>query len=392
MKKKYLIIIIISLIIFFEPQLFKEENVQFASKIDMVYKMLKLISTGCIIYIYMMELKKVSKLVIFKFLIQAIFFISTIINNGDIIRLLGPSITTITMAMIGELIIKKGAIIPVLKTINKYFLFCYIINLISIILIDFTNFRNITNVYFLGIDNRFIFTFLPWIFCEGIVSYMENKKFTKKFYIVLILIEIILIYKLSLSAMFCTMLFFMVSVKKIRLEKYNKITFFIIILLNLLLVLFNVTSKFSNILSIMNRDVTLSGRTFLWKATTESIKENLFIGSGMKSVASDKLFFYNSTAPYYFDFCKVTHPHNLFLSIAYRGGLISLSIFLIIVYRCLKKIKLNIKNPVSKLLYISIIVIMILSLFDTLDFAGLYFIFAFCWFIEFYCKRGITND
>ena len=38
------------------------------------------------------------------------------------------------------------------------------------------------------------------------------------------------------------------------------------------------------------------------------------------------------------------------------------------------------------------VAIMITSIFDTMDFAGLYFIFAFCWFIPFLGKGAGVND
>lgn len=393
MKKKYIILIILSLIIFFEPQMFKEEAFAFAYNFDYIYKILKLLSAVFIIYIYLKHLKKISWFVSLIVIIQLITFISTLVNHGDIIRFMGPAITTFTMAMIAELIIKKNEVLSVLKPINKYFLICYIINIMSIILVDFTSFNDIANnVYFLGIDNRFIFTFLPWVVSEGIVSYIEKGHFSKRFYFILILVEGVLLYRFSLAAMLVMLLFLLVGVKKINFQKYNNITFFGMILANVSLLLFNVTKYFSNILSFFNRDITLSGRTFLWNGTIKSIKSNLSLGTGMKSLANDKLFFFRTSSPYYLDWCKVSHPHNSLLAITYRGGIVCVLIYLFLIYICLKNLKQNHKNQISKLLYISMVVIMITSLFDTMDFAGLYFIFAFCWFIPFLNKEVDVND
>lgn len=102
----------------------------------------------------------------------------------------------------------------------------------------------------------------------------------------------------------------------------------------------------------------------------------------MKSAIADKLFFFNSTKPYYLEFCKVTHPHNSLVAIAYRGGILSLIVYLIIFYRSLRNLKRNKNHKLANLLFITLIIIIVTSLFDTMDLASLYFIFGLCCFVE----------
>ena len=382
MKKKDIIFFVISLIIFFEPQIFKEESVIFANFVDNIYKVLKIVCATIIGLKYLKYIKTPSKFIVLTCLLQFITFLSTIINKGDIIRFVGPAITTIAMAMTSVLLIKNDELLSVLKKVNVYFRICFVINIISIILIDFTSFRKICNTYFLGIDNRFIFTFLPWIIFEGITSYIEYGKLTKKYYLSLILCEVVLFYKFSVSAMLSLLLLVIPIITKINLSKFKNIAFISMVISNILLVVNNISKYFSRFLTFLSRDVTLSGRTFIWKGALEEIKNSPLIGRGMKSILDDKLFFYNSTSPYYLEFCKVTHPHNSLLAIAYRGGILALIIYLIIFYRSLKNLKKNKDNKMANILFISLIIIIITSLFDTMDFAGLYFVFGLCCYID----------
>lgn len=381
MKKGEIAFFVFSLIVFFEPQIFKEDIVNFATSVDNIYKILK-ISCAVIIFWNYLKNKKISKLVMLTIGLQSVTILATIINKGSLTRLVGPAITTIVMAMICEILIEKKELLNVLKKINIYFRCCFVLNLISIILIDFTSFKDICSVYFLGIDNRFIFTFLPWILFEGITSYLEYGKLTKRYYICFIAVETVLFYRYSLSAMLSLLLFLIPVIKKIHFARFKNTAFIGMIISNAMFTIFNITEHLSKILSFMSRDVTLSGRTFLWKGVIEEFKTSPIIGRGMKSIVDDKIFFYNSTKPYYLEYAKVIHPHNSLMAIVYRGGILALMIYLSIFYKSLKKLKKNKNHILANLLFSTLLIVIVTSVFDTMDFAGLYFIFALCCCID----------
>lgn len=381
MKKREIIFYVFSLMVFFEPQIFKENAIDIAGKIDMIYKILKISCAVVISWLYIKD-KKISKLVLLTIILQSITFISTIMNHGSITRFIGPAITTIVMAMICEILIKKKELVKVLKKINLYFRICFILNLISIVLIDFTSFKDICNVYFLGIDNRFIFTFLPWILFEGITSYLEYGKLTKRYYLSFLAVEIVLCYRYSLSAMISLLLFLLPIFNKICFAKFKYTTFIGMIVSNVSLTVFNIAEYLGKVLAFMNRDITLSGRTFLWQGVMEEFKSSPFLGKGMKSMTEDEMFFYHSTSPYFLESCKVIHPHNSFMAVVYRGGILSLIAYLAIFYKSLKNLKKNKNHILANLLFSALLIVIVTSLFDTMDFAGLYFIFALCCFLD----------
>lgn len=279
MSKREIYFFIFSLIIFLEPQIFKEDTVFFANEVDSIYKILKLFCVAIIGIKYLKYyMKTPSKFVIFTCTLQFITFLSTIINKGDITRFFGPASTTVAMAMASEILIKKEGLLDVLKKVNIYLRICFVLNVISIILIDFTSFKDLCNVYFLGIDNRFIFTFLPWILFEGITSYIEHGKLDKNYHLCFIGCELTLFYKFSLSAMLALILFIIPSIKNINLAKFKNIAFISMIAANMALVVSNVSKYFRGILTVLGKDITLGGRTYLWNGAVQEIKNNLLIG------------------------------------------------------------------------------------------------------------------
>ena len=102
----------------------------------------------------------------------------------------------------------------------------------------------------------------------------------------------------------------------------------------------------------------------------------------MQSVQADKMYFYNSTAPFYLPFCKVMHAHNYLMTLFYRGGIISITIFIIILYLAMKKLKENSGCLYSGLLLSAMIVFFVTAIFDTTDFALLYFIIALSYYVS----------
>lgn len=376
-KKKIIFFFTLLLIIYLEPQLFKEDSIKYVGLIDNIYKVLKLFASFCLLIYYIFYYRKISKLFVFTSLLQIIMFISTVINGGDIVRFAGPAITTVTMVSAAEVLIDKKYIIEVLKYVNIYLRICFILNIISLVLIDGFSINFSNSVYFLGIDNRFVFTLIPWIVFEGIVSVYENGKLDKKWLLITIMSEIVLLLKFSVAAMLVVFLFIIIYfIPKVRYKSKYYGVLICYILSNILLIFLKIQNVFKPMLSILNKDVTLSGRTFLWDAIINLMKTNPLFGIGMQSTLFDKTFFYESTKPLYLEFCKVTHAHNSIMTYLYRGGIISVIVFIIILVYITKKLRDNSNSKYNKILFTFLIVVLILSLFDTIDFACLFFIFS----------------
>lgn len=381
LKKLEKYVIIFSLFVYLEPQIFKEDA-SGLTKVDYVYKLIKIICTVAVFLYYISEVKKTNFMLLVTSL-QLIGLVSTIINKGAIFRYVGPSLTILTMVMIVELLLENKQLIETLKVINWYFLTVYIINVVSIILIDFIDNSAFGGVYFLGIDNRFIFTFLPWVVSEGIVALYYGNKLSKRWIIIVCLCEEILLYKFSVAAMFAFMIFIAFYLfRKYITSDISIWMLFGYLLLNIFVVIIRVQNIFAPLLQKLGKDITFAGRTYFWDAILRDWKHFFIIGGGMQSVQADKMYFYNSTAPFYLPFCKVMHAHNYLMTLFYRGGIISITIFIIILYLAMKKLKENSGCLYSGLLLSAMIVFFVTAIFDTTDFALLYFIIALSYYVS----------
>lgn len=375
--KIFIILFAIMLMIFFEPQMFKESSFDGVEKVDFIYKIAKLFCFVITSYLYLRENKfKISKLLLSIGVLQLVMLISTIIYNGDIVRFIGPAITTVTMCMIAELLIKRKELFPVLKIVNIYFWICFLINLVTVFLLDFTSCNLFTRAYFMGIDNRFIFTMIPWVLFEGLVELHENSKTGIKFYTSFALCESLLLYKNSTSAMIVFFIYFLLIFNNKTTFKLKYSLFFSYVIANILIVVFKIQNIFAKVVGILGKDITFSGRTFLWDGILKWSYKYPLIGRGMRSIEYDKHFFYINSAPYYHEWCKVIHAHNSLMTLLYRGGIISVLIYLGIIFAAIKSLYDNCLSKYARILGVTLIIVLIASIFDTMDFAGLYFIIA----------------
>lgn len=371
LNSKYIFIVI--LCIFFEPQMFKENYYPLLSKIDFIYKILKIVCVIFLLFIYFKN-KKISKLFILMTVFQCFALFSTVIGNGSISRFIGPALTTLAMIMLAEILINRKELFSVMKICIYYFRICFIINIISIIIIDFICHSDI-KLYFLGIDNRFIFTYLPWISFEFMYSLYSKNKIDRSSILSLILCELTLFYRFSVAAMFTFCLWAIIFINSNHVSKFIKRYFICTLGCNVLIVLFKVQNLFKPFLDTVGKDITLSGRTYLWDAVFNLIKSKPLFGNGMQSVAYDKNFFFHSSSCE-LDFLAVSHAHNSYVTVLYRYGIIGLIIYLKIFWTTVGSLSKNFNNKYAKVLSLAILISLILAIFDTIDYSGLYFLLA----------------
>lgn len=80
------------------------------------------------------------------------------------------------------------------------------------------------------------------------------------------------------------------------------------------------------IVNLLRRDLTLSGRTHIWDLVMEKIPESPVIGTGLHDIADNGL---ELTATK-----NLSNAHNAVLDITYKGGIVSLALWIVLVIRC----------------------------------------------------------
>ena len=159
-KSKEFILLFFLILPFIEPQLFKvEADLQI---VDRAFAIFKSISSLFIVLFYLRKFYfHFSKSVLLMTAVQFITLISTLYNKGSLTRYIGPALTSIVLIMLGELVLKiewRKFLIALENILTLFF----IINV-------FTLFFKVIGIKpfalwpsFLGIENRWIYFFLPW--------------------------------------------------------------------------------------------------------------------------------------------------------------------------------------------------------------------------------------
>lgn len=124
------------------------------------------------------------------------------------------------------------------------------------------------------------------------------------------------------------------------------------------LVYFNVQQYFSEFIEkTLSRDVTLTGRTYIWKLAIGYIGEHFLLGLG-----------YIESADYVrlFGRAGFTHPHNYILYQLMMGGIVLLAILIWGYILVGRKIREHRKSPYAKIIMFGIIAFMLMGMTESL--------------------------
>ncbi|WP_044973686.1 O-antigen ligase family protein [Ruminococcus sp. HUN007] len=313
---------------YIEPQLFKTAGFD---GIDTIFLVLKLICAMLISIEYIIVKKfKISRITILMFISQSAVVLSTILNNGSMKRCLGPAIISIVMIMLGELVFStywKNYLI----ILEKYLDILFLVHCITLIL----RFLGVNPFYtnrasFLGIENRWIYVFLPWVIISFINSYVKIGKISFKAVMTYLCCLFCLLITWSVGAFLSFIIFpvIMYLSRKVlsRINIKTFVSFVAFGVFNYVLVTGKLLKFFENfIVGYLHKSITLSGRVYLWEVVLKCLSEKPLLGEGVHSTSYDLLYFYQHSG------CipgtAVNHPHNHLLNIAFHGGYFALVFF-----------------------------------------------------------------
>lgn len=345
---------------FLEPLLFKD----YAQWIDTIFSLSKIIA---LLYIANVYFKKYNSSLIIKIILLYQFglFISTILNpEGDIKRYLGPTVSVIGVCLYIDLMTKKGLINLALKYISQIYIAFCIINFISILIHPNGYVSGVgegNEIYFLGLQNRFVFVFLPLVAFQALYSILTYKTIQKKIFIITIVNTLSLIYFWAVGGMLALILIciLFLTIDKFKLKKIlNSITCSIIVIVaNILFVGLRVQEYYADFITdTLEKDVTLTGRTLLWDYGFLSFLLHPIWGIG-----------YNNISKLPTDMLGVAHMHNLFMNILYYGGLVGFTLFLIINILVVRNLYKYRRTHCATILVITLFSGYMMSLGDTFD-------------------------
>lgn len=281
---------------------------------------------------------------------------SSLINNNLTLGIIYSSFTTLSICILISYSMKKNCLELIT---GMYYLYGTIIvlNFLSMIIFPKGISQENSNypIYFLGGKNALQMIILPSIFIIYLYSYKvyNRLKFIPFF---VILIGIVSMY-ISESGTGITLaiitMCYLFAYKKINLKAKSYL--FISISIFITIVIFRLHEVlFGNfIVNVLGKDITLTGRTYIWDLILKNIKEFWLIGLGRGNT-------------FIFDnfYLGVNETHNGFLEILLYSGILGLIVFITILLVIMNRLD-SYYSVYSKILSFGIFSYMIVGLSES---------------------------
>lgn len=319
---------------------------------------IKYICTVFIIFLSLFYLFKFGKINTFSILTFFYFFFtlfSSIINNTLSIGIFFSIF--IMLAFTYVISLHTNNFLELIKALYYLYSFVVVINFLTMIILPNGIYlgNNLDPIYFLGGKNSIQMVVLPAIPIILIYSYYIYNRM--KFMPIIILLTCVTSLYLSTSGtsivIFVCMICFLLLYKKLSLT-FN---FYLIIYiaLFLLIVIYRLQEKlFGNfIVNVLHKDITFTGRTYIWDIVLENIHHSWLIGFGR----GNSLIFKNTL--------KYSEAHNGILEILQSSGLIGVFLFFIILIFVGRQLFLYKEYIFSKILAFSLFSYLLIGLTES---------------------------
>lgn len=337
--------------------------------------------------------KKVNGLTISFILLEMWVLGVTYISHGDVYSALISGIRIVTLMLIFENCISRSDILLSALMLHVE-LFTYI-NFIVILLFPDGLYVSSSLAYgslgmwFLGYNNAFIF----WLFPALLIAWIYGENTNKKIRSVVLTacVFITQFYHGSATGKVAVVVFMIIILTPYIRKILTPIRSIIgVVVLLALIVFFRITDFLKIIVvDLLNKDLTFTNRLFIWDNAINAISKKVITGYGiLDSTTIVNMLGYSETGN---TWTGATHSHCNYLQIAFEGGLVAVSLFVIIYIMIIRK---NIKNWKKKLVQIcfyGLIVYSIMGITEVLDTISMFLIFPLAYYAtDLADKRGVT--
>lgn len=293
---------------------------------------------GYVSFMFFFRNKKTIKLIkepVFSFLLlyYVVLGISTVFNSLTIGNAIQLAIYGVTPFLIMTLYLGKKDVKTILGGINLAFLILIVINLFIMICYPegiYTTYSSatLTKYYLFGAKNQMVAPILIGMcfFVEHAYSKQGRLSLISLIKIGICLIELIIGGSgtgLTMAAIFLGII--ILNKRGVRIFQANT-SLIIIVLLFFGVIVFEQQKMFAFIIEdVLHKDLTISNRTYIWRAAIASILAHPWLGSGVSDLLSGNVLVVLS----YIE--KETFAHNMYLDVMVTGGIIAIAPFLLII-------------------------------------------------------------
>ena len=318
-------------IVFLLSPFFKPGSLDYlVPALDTVFEIWQIAAAMVILTLYLLN-GKFSKYILSVIAFEGVLILSTIIDSGDMFTLIINVGRVISICMLVELGINVAP-----KELVRAFVWILgiecIINAITVFLFPGGMYvatevlgwskRMISREnYFLGYDNGYILYMLPF-FCFYLI-YSKNRNMSQVSKMALMLPVIVASYITHSAATVVALTVFVILVLLERFQLLRKMFNFrnciiVVFIAFIAIVFFRLQVVLSPLIAMLGKDITLSGRTYIWDKAIQLFLQSPVIGIGVL------------TRSQYMMLLGLPHPHSFILRILCERGIIGFIVFIVI--------------------------------------------------------------
>lgn len=380
--KKYLFFIFL-ILPYFKPAFFT--TIPLVNKIFNAFQVFNFL----IIIILTIKEKNISKINILIVIFITILIFSTELNNGNLEEAITIGLRIISLCFLVDYGLRKNTK-EFLISFEYLLTFLVFINFLTLFIYPNGMYINLSNGYksnwFLGFKNSHILYILPSILLSLINSYIYSEKINKRT-IFLIIISTISVLKVKSSTsivaimMIILFLFFKNSIKKYNLNLKKYVICYLVAFFSIIIFRIQNLFKFF-IINILGKDLTFTGRVYIWDYVIQKIKMKPILGYGVEYrnylLSIDKYPFYYS--------------HNAILEIIKQTGLIGILIIYFIIRTIIKKLNKYKKETITITISFVLFIYLIMMLMETYEYEYFFFLFPLCYNIDNIINKKATQN
>ena len=328
MNSKFMLFLIFFILL--KPGSFSEYTAW--KNIGNVINILRMFTCVWCLFYFLLRRGKIDKFILFVILFYCSILFSTFYFSQSYVNLIYEFASILSWIVLFKINMFDNKD-KFLTTLENTFFILLLINFITIILFPggfYLNSSGYSGNYFLGYDNNLITYIFPALALSFTNSLNKNGKIGLKSIFLLIISFCSIIFTWSatgvVSMVIMIVLFFAYTINKkdFPIKKY--------IVVALSLVIGIVFLRFQNIFSFiiegwLKKDLTFTGRTYIWDIFISEIKKSILIGHGIVD------------SKYLIRTLNAGHAHNYFLQILYQGGLVTFSMFLGFFFSAINEVK-----------------------------------------------------
>lgn len=366
---------------FFEPPYFNE-----ISSLNILFSGWLMLSTIIAILLYFKN-NKLSKYMILIILYGIVLIFTTAISEYGVIKTaISEFINIFGLSLIIEYYAKKNSKL-LIQNLLIIFEIYILINLFTILVypngLYMAQDTGVKTYWFLGHDNQHLKYLLIGCCLSFLYSIMNFNKIRMRTILLFIISTVTVIFRKSGTALFSWPIFLFLILIYILYKKEKKLIPSVFFNINIAsffaVVILRIQKIFKYIIvDLLNKNLTFTGRIYIWDTVMEYIKNSLFFGYGMESRAIKLSKFSKSGA------VDAVNGHNLFLETMYMGGIFLIILLLIIIKTSIKELGKHKNDIVSKILSITIFVLLISTLTESYYLSSFIIIFTLGYNVKYF--------